>query len=106
MTDDYSHAELVRLVKGLEKSFTDFRAELRADIVRMEGAYITRSELAAWQTAYDREIVGLRSQLGEVKDATLPVRTSPWQVVATVVGAVVGLGSLLALVVTLIQIIP
>lgn len=103
MTDDYSHPELVRLVKGLEKSFTDFRSELRADISRMEGAYVTRVEFTAWQTAYDREQKATRDQIIEVKSATAPVRVSPWLIAGFAVSAIVGAGSLIALVLNLIE---
>ena len=103
MTDDYSHPELVRLVKGLEKSFTDFRSELRADISRMEGAYVTRGEFTAWQTAYDREQEAVREMVGELKANTAPVRVSPWLIAGFAVSAVVGGGSLITLVLNLIN---
>ena len=103
MTDDYSHPELVRLVKGLEKSFTDFRTELRADISRMEGAYVTRVEFTAWQTAYDREQKATRELIGKVESSTAPVRVSPWLIAGFAVSAIVGAGSLTALVLNLIE---
>ncbi|MDR6867542.1 ElaB/YqjD/DUF883 family membrane-anchored ribosome-binding protein [Microbacterium resistens] len=95
MTDDYTMPEVVRLLKTLTVDVRD----LRGDVHDLGSQFVTRAEFEAWRTAYDRE-------LKELKSTTAPVRSSPWTIVGVASGAVVGLGSLLGLLITLINVIP
>ena len=77
----YTQAEIVRLLKRLDGSVGD----LRVDLQRLEGNYVTRAEWALWKDAHDRP------------------KTNGWGIAGVVVSAVVGLGSLLTVAVVLIQ---
>lgn len=99
--DSYSQAEIVRLLKGIQQDMGDLRTEVHA----FGGTFVTRAELTAWQTAYDREVKQLRTEIAETKAATAPVKTSPWTIAGFFVAAVVGIGSLLGLAITLITIL-
>lgn len=93
MTDDvdsYSQAEIVRLLKGLSQDMVGLRSEVHA----LGSTFVTRAELAAWQTAYDRE-------MRDLKESTKPVKVSGWTIAGFGLSAVVGLGSLLGLAITL-----
>ncbi len=102
MTDDadtYTQAEIVRLLKRLDTTVTG----LSTDIKRQESNYVTRAEWSLLKEATDREIKQMKDDLDGVKSSTAPVRVSGWMVAGFVVSAIVGAGSLIALVVTLIQ---
>lgn len=92
--DSYSQAEIVRLLEGLSNDMRDLRGEVYA----LGAKFVTRAELAAWQTSYDREVE-------ELKDSAKPVKVSGWTIAAFVVSAIVGLGSLLGLAITLMTVI-
>jgi hypothetical protein len=79
--DSYTQPEIVRLLKRLDLSVTDLRGDLR----RLEGNYVTRAEWALWKENHERP------------------KTNGWAVAGVVVSGIVGLGSLLTLVVVLIQ---
>lgn len=88
--ESYSQAEIVRLLKGVSADVRDLRGEVHA----LGSTFVTRAELAAWQTAYDREI-------RDLKDSTKPVKVSGWTIAGFALSALVGLGSLLGLAITL-----
>lgn len=92
---DYSLPEVVRLLTSL----TGDVQNLRTDVHNLGTQFVTRGEFEAWRTAYDRE-------LKEHKQSTAPVRTSPWTIAGFAVSAIVGLGSLLGLTITLINVLP
>lgn len=92
--DSYSQAEIVRLLTSLSSNMDGLRAEVHA----LGSTFVTRAELTAWQTSYDREIK-------ELKEATRPTKTSGWTIAAFAVAALVGLGSLLGLAITLITVL-
>lgn len=92
--DSYSQAEIVRLLKGVSTDLRDLRGEVHA----LGSTFVTRAELAAWQTAYDREI-------RDMKEAAKPVKVSGWTIAAFGVAAIVGLGSLLGLAITLMTVL-
>ena len=92
--DSYSQAEIVRLLKGLSNDMRDLRGEVHA----LGATFVTRAELAAWQTSYDRDVK-------ELKDNAKPVKVSGWTIAAFAVSAIVGLGSLLGLTITLITVL-
>lgn len=92
--DSYTQAEIVRLLQGLKKDMGDLRSEVHA----LGSTFVTRAELTAWQTAYDREI-------RDMKESVKPVKSSPWTIAGFFVAAVVGLGSLLGLAITLITVV-
>jgi len=84
MTDDpnsYSQAEIVRLLQTVSRDVRD----LRGDLGRLEGNYVTRAEWELWKEANERP------------------KTNGWAVAGVIVSAIVGLGSLLAVAVVLIQ---
>ena len=94
MTDDvdsYSQAEIVRLLEGLSNDMRDLRGEVYA----LGAKFVTRAELAAWQTSYDREVE-------ELKDNAKPVKVSGWTIAGFALSAIVGLGSLLGHAINLI----
>lgn len=99
--DTYTQAEIVRLLKGLDQSVSDLRAEVHA----LGATFVTRGEFEAWRTAYDREIKAMKDDVAEVKAAAAPVKTSGWTIAAFALSAVVGLGSLLGLAITLFTVI-
>lgn len=76
-------------------------------LVRMEGKL---DAYAAGQSArldnIDRRLDQHDKQIEDLRDDLIPVKTSPWVIVGTIVGAVVGLGSMLTLLITLMRIIP
>ncbi len=92
--DSYSQAEIVRLLKALSADVGELRTEVHA----LGSTFVTRAELAAWQTAYDREV-------RDLKDSTKPVKVSGWTIAAFALSAIVGLGSLLGLAITLITVL-
>lgn len=92
--DSYSQAEIVRLLKGLSNDMRDLRGEVHA----LGATFVTRAELAAWQTSYDRDVK-------ELKDSAKPVKVSGWTIGGFALSAVVGLGSLLGLAITLMTVI-
>ena len=92
--DSYSQAEIVRLLKGLSNDMRDLRGEVYA----LGATFVTRAELAAWQTSYDRDVK-------ELKDNAKPVKVSGWTIAGFALSAVVGLGSLLGLAITLMTVI-
>lgn len=92
--DSYSQAEIVRLLKALSADVGELRTEEGA----LGSTFVTRAELAAWQTAYDREV-------RDLKDSTKPVKVSGWTIAAFALSAIVGLGSLLGLAITLITVL-
>lgn len=92
--DSYTQAEIVRLLKGIQKDMGDLRSEVHA----FGATFVTRAELSAWQTSYDREI-------RDLKDNTKPVKVSGWTIAGFALSAVVGLGSLLGLAITLITVL-
>ena len=92
--DSYSQAEIVRLLKGLSNDMRDLRGEVYA----LGATFVTRAELAAWQTSYDRDVK-------ELKDSAKPVKVSGWTIAGFALSAVVGLGSLLGLAITLMTVI-
>ena len=92
--DSYSQAEIVRLLKDLANDMHDLRGEVRA----LGATFVTRAELAAWQTSYDREV-------DELMDNAKPVKVSGWTIAGFALSAVVGLGSLLGLAITLITVL-
>lgn len=84
MTEDaesYSQPEIVRLLKRLDTSITDLRGDMR----RIEGNYVTRAEWSLWKESNERP------------------KTNGWAIAGVIVSAVVGLGSLLTLTIVLIQ---
>ena len=93
--DSYTQAEIVRLLKRLDSSVD----ELKNDLRRAEQNYVTRAE-------YERDQAVLRSEVAEARAAATPVRVSGWMISGFAVSAIVGAGSLIALVVTLIQLAP
>lgn len=102
MTDDaetYTQAEIVRLLKRLDTTVTT----LSTDIKRQEANYVTRSELTLVKEAHDREIRQVKDEINGVKESTSPVRVSGWMIAGFAVSAIVGGGSLIALVITLMQ---
>lgn len=97
MTDDpdsYSQAEIVRLLKGLSQNVSELRGEVSA----LGATFVTRAELNAWQTAYDREI-------RDLKDNAKPVKVSGWIIAGFALSAVIGVGSILSAAVTMITVI-
>lgn len=92
--DSYSQAEIVRLLNSLSTNMDGLRAEVHA----LGSTFVTRAELTAWQTSYDREIKDL-------KDSTKPVKVSGWTIAGFALSAVVGLGSLLGLAITLMTVL-
>ena len=92
--ESYSQAEIVRLLKSLSLNMGELRSEVHA----LGSTFVTRAELAAWQTAYDREI-------RDMKDAAKPVKVSGWTIAGFALSAIVGLGSLLGLVITLMTVL-
>ena len=92
--DSYSQAEIVRLLKGLSNDMRDLRGEVHA----LGATFVTRAELAAWQTSYDRE-------MKELKDNAKPVKVSGWTIAGFALSVVGGLGSLLGLAITLMTVI-
>lgn len=87
--ESYSQAEIVRLLKGLSNDMRDLRGEVHA----LGATFVTRAELSAWQTAYDREI-------RDMKESTKPVKVSGWTIAGFALSAIVGLGSLLVVAIT------
>lgn len=100
--ESYTQAEIVRLLQSLDRSMT----ELRDDVKRLEQNYVTRAEWALWKEGNDREVKQMKESVIELKTATAPVKVSPWMIAGFGVSAVVGAGSLIALVITLIQVVP
>lgn len=100
--DSYTQAEIVRLLQSLERSM----GELRDDVKRLEQNYVTRAEWSLWKEGNNREFKEVKDSVGELKTATAPVKVSGWMIAGFAVSAIVGSGSLIALVITLIQVIP
>lgn len=99
--ESYSQAEIVRLLKSLSLNMGELRSEVHA----LGSTFVTRAELSAWQTAYDREQKQMRIELTESKAAAAPVKVSGWTVAGFALSAIVGLGSLLGLAITLMTVI-
>lgn len=100
--ESYSQAEIVRLLKGITSDVATLRGEVHA----LGGTFVTRAEHEAWRTAYDREIKQIKDDAAAREAATAPVRVSGWTIAGFGLSAVVGLGSLLGLLITLINVIP
>ena len=100
--ESYTQAEIVRLLQSLDRSMT----ELREDVKRLEQNYVTRAEWALWKEGNDREMKQQQAALADVRTATAPVKVSGWMIAGFGVSAVVGARSLIALVITLIQVVP
>lgn len=100
--DSYSVPEIARLLRDLKDDVGGLREQVQA----LGGTFVTRGEFEAWRTAYDRELRGAKDDVAEAKAAAAPVKVSGWVIAAFGVSAVVGLGSLLGLTITLINIIP
>jgi len=96
--ESYSQAEIVRLLKGLDRSVT----ELRGEVHQLGATFVTRAELDAWRTSYDREIKDVKADVAEAKAAATPVKVSGWNIASFGVAALVGAGSLAALIISLI----
>ena len=92
--DSYSLPEVVRLLNGLTG---DVRA-LSTEVHALGGTFVTRGEFEAWRTAYDRE-------LKDAKSASAPVRVSPWTIAAVIISALVGIGSITTVAITLINVV-
>lgn len=80
---------------------------IATQLVRLEG------KLDAYAAGQSARLDGIDLRLNQHDDALAdirkglaPTKTSAWIVVGTVVGALVGLGSLMTLLVTLMRIIP
>jgi len=100
--DSYTQAEIVRLLTRLDTSVT----ELKSDLRRLEQNYVTRAEWSLYKEAYERDSTLIRAEIAETRNASAPVRVSGWMIAGFAVSAIVGAGSLIALVVTLIQLAP
>ena len=99
--ESYSQAEIVRLLKSLSLNMGELRSEVHA----LGSMFVTRAELSAWQTAYDREQKQLHIDLTESKAAAAPVKVSGWTIASFGVAAIVGLGSLLGIAITLMTVL-
>ena len=99
--ESYSQAEIVRLLKALSSDMGGLRAEVHA----LGSTFVTRAELNAWQTSYDREVKQIRTEVAESKAAAAPVRVSGWTIAGFGLSALVGLGSLLGLAITLMTVL-
>lgn len=110
--DSYSQAEIVRLLTRLD---TNINA-LAEDVKRLEQNYVTRAEWSLWKESNDREmkqskerherdVAAIQAGLAEHEAKSAPVKLSGWSVAGIIIGAVVGLGSLLAVGVTLVTVI-
>lgn len=100
--ESYTQAEIVRLLQSLDRSMS----ELRDDVKRLEQNYVTRAEWSLWKEGNDRELKQTKESVSELKTATTPVKVSGWMIAGFAVSAIVGAGSLIALVITLIQVVP
>lgn len=92
--ESYSQAEIVRLLKALSTDVGVLRAEVHA----LGSTFVTRAELNAWQTAYDREI-------RDLKESTKPVKVSGWIIAGFALSALLGVGSMLGTAITMITVI-
>lgn len=100
--ESYTQAEIVRLLQSLDRSMS----ELRDDVKRLEQNYVTRTEWSLWKEGNDREMKQVKESMSDLRTATAPVRVSGWMIAGFAVSAIVGAGSLIALVITLIQVVP
>lgn len=78
----------------------------RADIARLEGkldAYAAGQ--SARLDAHEHRLNGHDDDIKALRETTRPARTSGWQVASVVVAGVVGLGSLVGLLVALMQVV-
>lgn len=100
--DSYTQAEVVRLLRALTTDVKDLRGEVH----QMGGTFVTRAEFDAWRTSYDRELKQIRADQVALETAAQPVRVSGWTIAAFGLSAIVGLGSLLGLAITLLNVIP
>jgi hypothetical protein len=84
MSDDaetYTQPEIVRLLKRLDGNIGD----LREDVRRLEGSYVTRAEWELWKEANDRP------------------KSSGWSVAGVVIAGIASAGSLITVAIVLIQ---
>ena len=100
--ETYSIPEIARLLRSLKEDMEGLRGEVK----ELAGTFVSRGEFEAWRTAYNREIADMKKDLSDHKAASAPVRTSGWTIAGFGLSAVVGLGSLLGLAITLINVIP
>ncbi len=94
-TESYSQAEIVRLLKRLDRNVD----ELSADLKRLEANYVTRAEWEMRTQFVDREIRDLKA----ADAASAPVKVSGWLIAGFAVSAIVGAGSLIGIIVMLVQ---
>lgn len=85
MTDESTNEKLIRLEGKLDAYAAGQSARLDGIDLRLNQHDVALADLRTGQT---------------------PVRTSSWVVVSTIIGGLVGLGSLLTLMITLMQIVP
>ena len=93
--ESYSQAEIVRLLKRLDKNVD----ELGTDLKRLKANYVSRAEWDMRTQFVDRELRDVKASVA----ATQPVRVSGWVIAGFIVSALVGTGSLIGLSVVLIQ---
>lgn len=101
MTTDpnsYSVPEIARLLRDLKEQL----GEVREQVAALGGQFVSRVEFEAWRTAYDREIRDLKAALDAQRAATQPVKVSGWTIAGFAVAAIVGVGSLLSVALSLI----
>lgn len=115
MTEDaesYTQAEIVRLLTRLD---TNINA-LSDDVKRLEQNYVTRAEWSLWKEGNDREmkqskerherdVLAVQGSLAEHEAKSAPAKVSGWMIGGIIISAVVGLGSLLGIAITLITVI-
>lgn len=85
MTDESTNEKLIRLEGKLD-------AYAAGQSARLDGIDLRLNQ-------HDQALADLRTNQA-------PVRTSSWVIVSTIIGGLVGLGSLLTLMITLMQIVP
>ena len=98
MTDDtesYTQAEIVRLLKRLDKNV----GELGTDLKRLEANYVTRAEWEMRTQFVDREIRDLKA----ADTAAKPVKVSGWVIAGFAVSGLAALVGVAGFVVLLIQ---
>lgn len=94
-TESYSQAEIVRLLKRLDKNVD----ELSSDLKRLEANYVTRAEWEMRTQFVDREIRDLKA----ADSAAKPVKVSGWVIAGFGMSSVVGLIGIAGFIVMLIQ---
>ena len=93
--ESYSQAEIVRLLKRLDKNVD----ELGTDLKRLEANYVTRAEWEMRTQFVDREIRDLKA----ADSAAKPVKVSGWVIAGIGVSALAALISVAGFVILLIQ---